>query len=236
MAWPTADAINQRIEMSNAQNGRRSPLTGTGALFLRFGQQYGVHPGVVVAIMQRECQLGADGTILITWNNFAGLTSGNGAYPGTCGSRWGPHDRQWQVYCTVEQGIEGVFKFLRKPIYTATGGNLSAIMEKYSPRSENDWPAMWNTFSAVGLQLGTPIGLDTNVYGDASGTPGVPLVTTLPQTGVGSGLPSISGWLAGELGGDAIAWLDGVLPNAFARVALVSVGLLALFLGLKAVV
>ncbi|MER3406566.1 MAG: hypothetical protein C4289_16540, partial [Chloroflexota bacterium] len=101
--WPTAEAIDARIALSEQQNGRRSPLHGTGAEFLRLGAKYGVNPGIVCAILQRESQLASDGSFLPTnANNFGGLTGA-----GPCGSVF-YIDRNWAVFCDPAQGLDAI--------------------------------------------------------------------------------------------------------------------------------
>jgi len=164
--WPTAEAINHRIELSNQANGRTSPLTGKGETFVTLGRKYGINPGVVCAIMQNETQLAADGSFLATnFNNFAGNTAGpDGSVHGTCGSKF-HGDRWWKVFCTAEDGLEGVFQNLNTELYRNTGGRWEDIMMIYAPPDENRWDEMWSNFAAVGEQLGVPIGKDTIVYG-----------------------------------------------------------------------
>lgn len=166
--WPTAAAIDERIAMSNRANGRTSKLTGKGARFIELGKRYGINPAIVVAIAQRECQLGADGSHLSEhFNNFGGITAGpSGEYPGPCGAKhFG--DRFWKVYCSPDEGLEGLFRLLDTPLYRNTGGRFEKIMSLYSPAFENPWDgpgSIWETFRAVGQQLRVSITRDTNVY------------------------------------------------------------------------
>jgi hypothetical protein len=175
--WPTAEAIDQRIALSNKVNGRTSKLTGMGAAFVALGRRYGINPGIVCAIAQRECQLGADGSYLPTeLNNFGGNTAGDdGKLPGNCGSEFFK-DRYWKAFCTPEDGLEGMFQVLDKPGYRKTGGRFEDIMMRYSPPGDgNPWPPedpnIFQTFAAVAKHLGISIGFDTMIYTVAGGTP-----------------------------------------------------------------
>lgn len=173
--WPTPEKINEWIQ--NAGN-KQSPLRGMGDDFMRFGEKYGINPGIVVAIMQRESQMGADGSHLPTvFNNYAGITA-------AAGSGVFYLDREWAVFHSPKAGLEGVFKLLNTDLYRDTGGKLSDIMEKYSPAFENDWGAMFNTFRIVGDALGITINKDTNIYAGDDGSTG------------GTGTMSIDGLLS----------------------------------------
>lgn len=161
--WPSAAAINHRIAMSAAANNAPyTRLVGKGDTFLAYGKKYGINPGIAVAISQRECQLAADGSALLKFNNFGGITDPNGTV-GTCGHEFFK-DRYWAKYCTVDQGIEGIFKTLNKPIYRNAGNNLEAIMNLYSPPFENDWGRLWTIFAIVGNQLGITLNKQTQVF------------------------------------------------------------------------
>lgn len=165
--WPTADAINQRIALSAKVNGLiTTKLSGKGNVFIKFGRKYGINPAVVVAIAQRECQLAADGSKLPTWNNFGGITDPTGSR-GTCGSEY-YLDRPWAKFCTVEDGIEGIFKVLDGKLYRSTDGIFAAIMHLYSPQFENDWKEMWDIFTIVGQQLGVSLDMHTTIYSKPS--------------------------------------------------------------------
>lgn len=178
--WPTAAAIDSRIAMSEQTNGRTSPLHNMGNTFISLGRQYGINPGVVCAILQRESQLGADGSYLPTQlNNFGGVTG-----DGPCGTRF-YLDRNWAVYCSAAQGLEGVFQTLDGSLYRNTGGAFQNIMQIYSPPFENDWAAMWQIFTTVGSQLGISLGADTNIYAGADCVNTDPLIPAPSGPGYG---------------------------------------------------
>lgn len=161
--WPTAEAINRRITLSESVNGAAvSRLRGKGEAFIQYGNKYGINPGIVIAIAQRESQCGADGSFLPRYNNFGGITDPN-KVRGTCGTVY-YLDRLWANYCSAEQGIEGIFKVLDSKIYRSTDGTLSGVMQKYSPAFENDWNQMWTIFNAVGNQVGITLNPQTPVY------------------------------------------------------------------------
>src|SRR5690606_15037274 len=86
---PTVEAINARIEASEKNNGwapGTSPLGGKGQAFIDLGRQYGINPGVAVAILQRESQLGtAKNDVLVPQNNFGGNSAIPGSVEGDCG-------------------------------------------------------------------------------------------------------------------------------------------------------
>ncbi len=158
--WPTAQAIDDRIALSNQVNGRKSALTGTGKTIIKVGAELGVNPGVVTAIMQRECQLGADGSKLPTeFNNFAGITGS-----GDAGTRFFI-DRNWAVYSSMQEGLRAPFALLSSPLYRNTGGMLADVMDLYSPADDgNPRPELWAIFHAVAAQLGIRLEPDTDIY------------------------------------------------------------------------
>lgn len=162
--WPTADSINARIALSAASNQRPAiALTDTGKLFLKYGRQYGINPGFVIAIMQKESQLGADGSFLPRYHNFAGITD-----PYSLRSTCHPityKDRQWACYHSVADGIEAVFKVLDAPIYRRTGGTIQAILDVYSPSYENNTAQMLRIIEIVGRQLNIQLKPHTQIYG-----------------------------------------------------------------------
>lgn len=160
--WPTPDAINRRIALSAVVNRTKSPMEDYGHRIYRLGRKYGINPAIVTAIMQRECQLGADGSVLPKHNNFGGITDPNNKR-GTCG-RIFHLDRYWANFCTVAEGVEGVYKVLDQTNYRSSGNTLADIMEVYSPPFENNWNDMFKIFSAVGKQLGVTLDYKTKVY------------------------------------------------------------------------
>lgn len=203
--WPTAEAINQRIAKSEAANGTTSKLHGKGDVFLRYGRQYGINPAVVVAISQRECQLGAaPNDVVSPLNNFGGNTCGAVGVTVASGCVF-KVDREWNVYPTVDAGIEAMFQTLDAPLYRETGGALRDIMAIYSPPFENDWGSMWRIFAQVGQELGVPLNESTNIYGQ--GAPGQgsggglidlsPLLDTLEDYGERAGYGALGVLLAG---------------------------------------
>ena len=216
-----AEAIDNRIRMSEAATGNRSKIAGKGRRIVELGRKHNVDPTAVVAIMQKECQLAADGSTLPEkYNNFGGLTSGGGQLPGTCGSSYF-NDREWQVYCTPDDGLEGMFVFLNKPLYRRTGGRLEDIMKLYSPPFENEWGPMWETIAAVGSQLGRPLDKNTNIF---NGLPpiGVP---TWPDLTPGNPVPGATDWLGDWLAGKVEDEVVGAVGPAALRVALGTAGL-----------
>jgi len=168
--WPTADKINARIARSESVNGRVSTLHGRGSSFVTYGELYGINPAVAVAIAQRECQLGADGSALPTVFNYGGITDPTGKR-GPCGRVW-VRDRYWARYCSVEQGIEGIFKVLDGKAYRSSSGSVRDVMAIYSPPFENDWNRLLQIFSIVGTDLGVTLNSGTQVYLTAPGTTG----------------------------------------------------------------
>lgn len=161
--WPTEEAINRRIQLSEDVNQRYSRLHATGFYFLKFGRKYRINPAVVVAISQRECQLGADGSTLPKMNNFGGITDPN-EVRGNCGHFW--HiDRYWANYCTPVDGIKGIFEVLNEPGYRkGTDGTIRGVINRYSPAFENDLDDLYRIFAIVGNQLGVILDPDTPVY------------------------------------------------------------------------
>lgn len=157
--WPTAAAINERIALSALANGKdHGDLSGSGEIFLRLGRKYGINPGVVVAIMQRESQLGMDGSALPLRRNYAGIT----AKPdrGNCEPFY-HKDRYWACCWTARAGIEMVFQVLAEPQYW--GKRLKDVVAVYAPAHENDHDEIWAIYKKVGEDLGIKIGPRTRV-------------------------------------------------------------------------
>jgi hypothetical protein len=150
--WPTAEAINRRIELSESVNNDRiSRLHGRGESFLRYGEKYGINPGFAVAIAQKECQCGADGSLLPRYNNFGGITDPRGSRSTCVPITY--NGRQWANYCKVEEGIEGIFKVLDQTIYRQSGGSVESVVDIYSPPHENSRAEMLKIIAIVGVQL-----------------------------------------------------------------------------------
>jgi hypothetical protein len=161
--WPTAEAIDRRIELSETVNGGRiSRLHGRGTSFLHYGERYGINPAFAVAIAQKECQCGADGSLLPRYNNFGGITDPKGTRS-TCGPIT-YNGRQWANYCKVEEGIEGIYKVLDQSIYRNSGGTVAQVVDIYSPPYENSREVMLKIIATVGLQLGVTLNANTPVY------------------------------------------------------------------------
>lgn len=161
--WPTAEAINRRIELSESVNGSRiSRLHGRGDSFLRYGEKYGINPGIAIAISQKECQCGCDGSLLPRYNNFGGITDPRGTRS-TCGAITYA-GRNWANYCKVEEGIEGIFKVLDQSIYRQSGGSVAQIVDIYSPPFENNRKDMLRIISIVGAQLEIVLSENTPIY------------------------------------------------------------------------
>lgn|SRR5690606_30139270 len=170
--WPTAEGINRQISIAEKANGRQSPLHNMGADFIEFGNKYGINPGVVAAILQRESQMGADGSILPTQcDNFGGITGKGTA--GYCTPASGIHNREWAKFANPRDGLEQTFKLLDSQLYRKTGGKLADIMQVYSPSYENNHDEIFLTFAAVGSNIGIEINRNTNIYkhGGTGSTP-----------------------------------------------------------------
>ncbi|CAA9525526.1 MAG: hypothetical protein AVDCRST_MAG73-467 [uncultured Thermomicrobiales bacterium] len=172
--WPSATAIDGRIAQSEAANGRSTALHGAGETFLALGSRYAVNPGFVAAMLQKESQLGTDGSALPTVaHNYGGIT-GSGA----CGKHWidfaEHNDRYFAKYCSPQEGLEANFAIFTQPQYTRTDGTIAAILNVYSPGFENDTGAMLATIAAVGQQLGITLAPNTNIYTGATTGPIAP--------------------------------------------------------------
>jgi hypothetical protein len=179
--WPTASAIDARIDMSNRANNRVSKLTGTGATFLELGKSFGINPGIITAILQRESQLGADGSHLpVDLNNFGGITQS-----GDAGTEFFI-DRNWAVFSSPMAGLRAEFALLDTPLYRNTGGKMEDILDLYSPESDgNPRGPIWETFHAVAKQLDIAIEPDINIYGGTRVAAGVaePWSATITSNG-----------------------------------------------------
>jgi hypothetical protein len=215
--WPTAGAINNRIEMSERANSRTSPLHGLGEAFIRFGNEFGINPGFVCALLQRESQLASDGSILPTrCNNFGGNTWGSGSKYPKCAAASGIAGREWKQMPNPETGLRAVFENLNESQYRSTGGRAEDVIEVYAPAFENNHDEIFLTFASVGSNLGITITRDTNIYTNAGTVSG----------------PSSGGSGAGISKGIA-DWLVSGIVNSFYRVALVSIGLVILFVAVR---
>ena len=174
-----AASIDRVIAQEEAAQGSRSPLEGMGAYMVSLGQEYGIDPGVVLGIEMKENSLGTVPDAIVPYNNFGGNTCGaSGITTSTgCTSAAG---RSWDVFPTVQAGIEGIFQTLNSSTYRppATSGSLGDVMNIYSPPYEN--PDFWPTFASVGQQLGETLGPSSPVY-------------TGPGTGIGAAAASAAG-------------------------------------------
>ena len=225
--WPSAAGIDALIERANAGNGTRSKLTGYGARFLQLGKEYGVNPGVVAAMLERESQLGADGSYLPSaLNNFGGVTgTGNG---GTEFFR----DRNWAKYTTADEGLRANFALLDAPNYQATGGKFARVMDVYSPVGDgNPRGDMWSIFNTVSDELAIPLDETTNIYAGDDGKPSQVSGTFKASgivSGYGLGLPNPGDFLSG--------WLSDIVSAGLPllrRMAYIGVGLGLLWLGVR---
>lgn len=214
--WPTADAIDNRIKMSGDANGRVSPLAGMGDVFIEYGHKYGINPGVVVAILQRESQLGSDGSVLpAQCNNFGGITQRGTA--GYCEAASGIHGREWAKFRNARDGLEQTFILLNSSLYRSTGGRLEDVIEKYAPAYENDHDEIFMTFAAVGSNLGIVIDRNTNIYTNA---------------GTGGGVSTGGGNLAGGISDSIGDMLEGFVFRGI----LIGIGVVFAYQGVKRVI
>src|SRR5690606_8626392 len=109
--WPTAEGINRQISIAEKANGRQSPLHNMGADFIEFGNKYGINPGAVATILQRESQMAADCSILPTQCYNFGSITGKGT-AGYCSSASVIHKREWAKFANPFDGFEKTFKLL----------------------------------------------------------------------------------------------------------------------------
>lgn len=161
--WPTADDINNRIALSEKSNNNMiSKLRGKGSVFLKFGEKYGINPAFAVAIAQKECQMACDGSTLPNYNNFGGITDPK-RNRGDCGViKY--NNRDWASFCTVDSGIEGIFKVLDQKIYRNSGGTVLDLVSIYSPPNENNMQEMLRIIAVVGRQLNVTLIPTTQIY------------------------------------------------------------------------
>lgn len=165
--WPSIDAINARIALSAQSNEKiMIPLSGKGNVFIKYGKKYGINPGFIVATLQKESQLGADGSFLTRYNNFGGITDPYGIRS-TC-SPVTYKDRQWACFNTIDEGIEGAFRVINQPNYRNSSGTVEAITRIYSPPSENNVNGMLKIIEIVGRQMNINLKPSTFVYGGKS--------------------------------------------------------------------
>lgn len=165
--WPTVDAINSRIALSYSSNNKKNILLkDKGNTFIKFGKKYGINPGFIVAIMQKESQLGADGSFLTHYFNFAGITDPYGIRS-TC-----PpvtyKNRQWACFASIDDAVEGVFKVINQPNYRGTDGTVRGITNLYSPSFENNTNEMLKITEIVGRQMNISLKPETQIYGGKS--------------------------------------------------------------------
>lgn len=165
--WPTAYVIDARIATSYHNNNKKNVLLiGKGKTFLKFGRKYGINPGFIVALMQKESQLGADGSFLTHYYNFAGITDPYGIRS-TC-----PpvtyKNRQWACFVTIDEAIEAVFRVIDQPNYRNSDGTVLGITNIYSPSFENNTNEMLKIIEIVGRQLNIHLKPETQIYGNKS--------------------------------------------------------------------
>ena len=224
--WPTAEAINRRIAKSEQANLGTSRLHGKGDVFLQKGTQYNINPGIVVAISQRECQLGAaPNDFLPPLNNFGGNTAGSVTVPGQCGKKF-VRDREWKVFCTVDDGIGGIFQNINTSVYASAKGNLGAIMLIYAPPGDgNNHDDIFRTFAQVGEDLGISITRESNIYGSGGqavtpGGDGIIPDSLNPKAVITDRM------------NDLISWITDYFTKIFPRIVLFGIGILILVIGL----
>jgi len=165
--WPTTDAINARIALSASSNNIKTmSLMGKGNLFIKYAKKYGINPGFIVAIMQKESQLGADGSFLTHYNNFAGITDPYGIRSSCAPVTY--KNRQWACFATVSDAVEGVYKVINQPNYRSTDGSVKGLINVYSPAFENNTDKMLKIVEIVGRQLNIQLKPNTLVYGGKS--------------------------------------------------------------------
>lgn len=161
--WPTVDAINARISLSAQSNARPAiALSGLGRVFLKYARKYGINPGFVVALMQKESQLGADGSFLARYHNYAGITDPYGIRS-TC-PPVSYKNRQWACFLTPEEGIHAVYRVLDQTNYRTSDGTVLGITNIYSPSYENNMDQMLKIMEIVGRQLNIQLKPATPVY------------------------------------------------------------------------
>lgn len=161
--WPTVDALDARIALSARSNLRPAiALTGLGRVFLKYAHKYGINPGFVAAIMQKESQLGADGSFLTRYHNYAGITDPYGIRS-TC-PPVSYKDRQWACFRTPEEGIHAVYRVLDQPNYRNTDGTVLGVTNVYSPSYENNTEQMLKIMEIVGRQLNIQLKPGTRIY------------------------------------------------------------------------
>jgi hypothetical protein len=214
--WATAEGINRQISLAEKANGRQSPLHNMGADFVEFGNKYGINPGVVCAILQRESQMGCDGSVLPSQcNNFGGITQKGTA--GYCTAASGIHGREWAKFANQRDGLEQTFKLLDSQLYRQTGGKLADIIQVYSPSFENNHDEIFMTFAAVGSNIGVEITRHTNIYKNG-GTGSIPTGDT------GNDWSIIPGWIG------------SVTTNMLPRIALFAIGLVIAVIAVRRLV
>jgi murein DD-endopeptidase MepM/ murein hydrolase activator NlpD len=121
----TADVLNKFL------GGK---LAGTGALFIKYGQQYGVDPALMAAIAMHETGNGTSNAIRKK-NNVGGLMGKNGL----------------MSFSSIEAGIETMARNLWKNYISQGLTTIEAIQKKYAPIGAKNDPTGLNKHWVSGV-------------------------------------------------------------------------------------
>jgi hypothetical protein len=171
---PAAAAAPDAVQLDAFLAQHASPMTGTGATFVREGQEHGVDPVFLVAIAGAETSFGeflySENGDQCTYNAF------NWFY----GPTWPTSD-----FSSWDEAIARVAEGLGGPLYHEAGlASVDAIAPKYCPDGTEQWVANVKAFMTV---LGSDPA-DTRIA--ASGV--IPAATPTPPS-TEPGLVALSG-------------------------------------------
>lgn len=152
--------IDELIASDEALTGIASPLKAYGWQIVQLGLEYGIHPGVVAAIIQQTTLMGTDGSVFTLNNNFGGVKG-----VGTCGS-FSYAGTFYAKYCTVQDGLYGLYEVLHSSLYRESGGTLADVLAISDPIWSDNPAVMWEQFSNIGIALGIELLPETPVYGN----------------------------------------------------------------------
>lgn len=147
----TVSCINNYIE----KNYPSSPYKGMGADFVAAGKQYGIHPGLVVAIGIHESGLCTnDAAAGCQCYNAWGRTAGPGQP--TC------EGRRWYAYNSISQSIASQTQFIKENYLDKGYTTVEKMIYRYAPPSENDTEGYIETLIGLVPEITCGKGLKIN--------------------------------------------------------------------------
>jgi hypothetical protein len=142
------DCINNYIE-SSAPSGSPSPYKGMGEDFVKAGEQYGIHPGYIVAMARKESSLCTDSAAGFLCFEKEGATNS------PCYNAWGrkksgenpacgEEGNWWTKYPSWKEGIYLHTEFIKRDYFDKGKTTVEDITPTYCPPEECDTEAYIN--------------------------------------------------------------------------------------------